>query len=131
MIMKFKKKFNLMKCYTVYGSDLEHDLKREDEHGALGRIYRSLATADRPQDRHVDRNLAQEEAKQLYDAGEGHFGTDEGEFVRILVSRNFAQLKATFDEYHTLAGKTIEQAIKNELSGHLEEALCAIGTFDN
>lgn len=57
----------------------------------------------------------------------GHWGTEEGIFVRVLVSRSFAQLRATFDAYQRLTGKDIEDAIKGETEGDLEEALVAIG----
>jgi len=109
----------------LYGSDLEDDLKGEED-GPLGRVFRSIATADRPTGPAVDMALAQKEAQELYDAGEGKFGTEENELVRVLVSRSFAQLKATFDQYQKLAGKNMEDAIKGETEGHLEDALIAI-----
>ena len=59
-------------------------------------------------------------------AGEGKFGTDESEFVRILCSRSFPQLCATFDIYMKISGKDIEKAIKSEMSGDLEKACLAI-----
>ena len=39
------------------------------------------------------------EARELYQAGEQKWGTDESKFNLILCVRSFAQLKATFDEY--------------------------------
>jgi hypothetical protein len=62
-------------------------------------------------------------------AGEKKRGTDESEFVRILCSRSFRQLNATFDEYSKISKNDIEKAIKNEMSGDLERACLAIGTF--
>lgn len=110
----------------TYGADLEKEIKNEED-GPLGRIFRSLASADRPSGRNVDGAMAQEEAKQLYDAGEGkNLGTDEVEFVRILCSRSFAQLRATFQEYEKLSSTDIEKSLKKELSGDLEDALLAI-----
>lgn len=60
-------------------------------------------------------------------AGQGKVGTDEIEFVRILCSRSFSQLRATFDEYYKLCQTDIEKAIKKEMSGDLEKACLAIG----
>ena len=61
-----------------------------------------------------------------FKAGEGKFGTDESEFVKILASRSFNQLRATFEEYSTLCGKDIEESIKSEMSGSLESAFKAV-----
>ena len=45
--------------------DLEKDIKSEED-GPLGRIFRSLASGDRPWTFNADESLAQEEAKQLF-----------------------------------------------------------------
>ena len=58
---------------------------------------------------------------------EGKLGTDESEFVRILASRGFLQLRATFEAYNRIADKDIVSSIKSETSGVLEDALVAIG----
>lgn len=47
----------------------------------------------------VDIAKARDEANKLYQAGEKKWGTDESIFNMILAVRNFAQLRATFDEY--------------------------------
>jgi hypothetical protein len=60
-------------------------------------------------------------------AGVGKVGTDESAFIRILCSRSFPQLNATFNAYHQLSGKDIENSVKGELSGDLETACLAIG----
>ena len=87
-----------------------------------------MATANRPNNGAVDGALAQNEAKALYDAGVGKtFGTNEDEFVRILVSRSFAQLRATFDIYQKTYGKDFQSSVISETSGDLEKALVAIG----
>ena len=53
-------------------------------------------------------------------------GTDELEFIRILCSRNFRQLNATFEAYLIICGTDIEAAIKKEMSGKFERCLLAI-----
>lgn len=110
---------------NLFDRDFEDDIKGEAE-GPLERVYRSIAAGNRPSGSDVDTALAEAEAKELYDAGEGQFGTDDSVFVRILVSRSFAQLKATFDAYQRMFNKDIIDSIKAEAKGNFEDALLAI-----
>jgi len=61
-------------------------------------------------------------------AGEGQLGTDESTFNMVLCVRSAAQLRATFDEYKQLADRDIEDAIKSETSGMLQDGYLAVGT---
>jgi hypothetical protein len=54
-------------------------------------------------------------------------GTDEVQFNRIFASESFAHLNLVFEEYRKLAGKDIEHAIKNEMTGDVERAFLCIG----
>ncbi|KAK3604066.1 hypothetical protein CHS0354_004729 [Potamilus streckersoni] len=47
-------------------------------------------------------------------------------FNVILVSRSYAQLRATFQEYAKLANKDIDDTIKSEMSGDLKDSMLAI-----
>jgi hypothetical protein len=67
--------------------------------------------------------------KNRFKAGEGKLGTDESELIRILASRSFPQLRATFEAYNRIADKDIASSIKSETRGNLEDALVAIGLF--
>ncbi|CAF1014249.1 unnamed protein product [Brachionus calyciflorus] len=117
---------NLRNTYnSIYERNLEKDIESECK-GYLGRLLRSLASAGRSDNYRVDLSLAKKEAQELYDAGEGKFGTDESEFIRILCSRSFPQLNATFEEYKKVSGNDIEKAIKKEMSGDMEKACLAI-----
>jgi hypothetical protein len=62
----------------------------------------------------------------LEKAGLGQMGTDESEFVRILCSRSFLQLKETFKEYEKISGITIIETINSEMSGDLKRACLAV-----
>jgi annexin A7/11 len=109
----------------LYDRNLEEDLSSE-QNGYLGRIFRSIATGNRPESSGYDEELAKSEAQELYDAGKGKFGTDESKFIQILCSRSFQQLAATFAAYEQYSKETIEKSIKSEMSGDLEKACLAI-----
>ncbi len=47
----------------------------------------------------IDRALAQREAQELHDGGEGQWGTDESAFLKVMSIRNIYQTRATFEEY--------------------------------
>lgn len=56
-------------------------------------------------------------------------GTDESVFNKILSSRSYNQLLATFETYRSLYGKDIYDSIKSETSGYLKEGCLAIGQY--
>lgn len=70
----------------------------------------------------MDKDLAGQDAKDLYDAGEGRWGTEELAFNEVLAKRSHKQLRATFQAYQMLIGKDIEEAIEAETSGDLQKA---------
>lgn len=110
----------------MFNNDLEKDIASE-ESSELGRVLRSIASHGRPESRGVDSALATAEATELYEAGQKKFfGTDESVFIRILCSRSFSQLNATFLEYGRLAKTDIEKAVKDEMGGDLEYACLTI-----
>ena len=64
--------------------------------------------------------------QELYQAGEKKIGTDESKFNQILCSQSYEQLRAVFQEYKTLSKKGLDQVIKSEMSGDLENGMLAI-----
>ncbi|XP_042370593.1 annexin A5-like, partial [Plectropomus leopardus] len=62
----------------------------------------------------------------LYAAGEGKFGTDEEKFITILGNRSAEHLREVFDAYKKLSGSDIEDSIKGETTGNLEDLLVAV-----
>ena len=79
----------------------------------------------------MDRNKAKQDAKDLYQAGEKKWGTDESKFNQILVSRSYPQLRATFEEYKNLSKKDMEEVLKSEMSGDLLRGMLTVGKLIN
>lgn len=65
----------------------------------------------------------------IFNLGEGKFGTDEEVFNKVFAHESIPQLRLIFEEYKNIGGRTIEQAIKKELSGELKDAILAIGNL--
>ncbi|XP_071756343.1 annexin A5a [Centroberyx gerrardi] len=74
----------------------------------------------------VDEGKIEKDAKDLYAAGEGKFGTDEEKFITILGNRSTEHLRKVFDAYKKLSGSDIEDSIKSETTGNLENLLLAV-----
>ncbi|XP_074089186.1 annexin A8 [Macrotis lagotis] len=117
----------IMKAYEEeYGSSLEDDIK-SDTSGYLERILVCLLQGNRDDiSGFVDPGLALQDAQDLYAAGEKIRGTDEMKFITILCTRSATHLLKVFDEYQKIANKSIEDSIKSETHGSLEEAMLTI-----
>ncbi|KAM3928651.1 annexin A13 [Leptodactylus fuscus] len=117
---------NIKESYKrIFDRDLEADVK-SDTSGYFRKILISLLQANRDEGLEINEQRAGEDAKRLYEAGEGRWGSDESEFNVILATRNYMQLRATFKAYEILHGKNIEDVIKSETSGDLKKAYLTI-----
>jgi len=113
------------KAYAaMYDRDLEKDLKSETR-GDFENLLVSLIQGKRSED-DVDDDKAKKEAAELKEAGADKWGTDEAEFNRILCTRSFPQLRATFKAYTKLTGKTMADAVKSEMSGDLKDGFLTL-----
>ncbi|XP_006000866.1 annexin A13 [Latimeria chalumnae] len=108
-----------------FEKDLESDVK-SDTSGSVRCILVALLQANRDEGLEINEDLAGYDAKELYDAGTGRWGTDELAFNSVLAKRNYMQLRATFKAYEILHGKDIEEVIKSETSGDLQAAYLTI-----
>lgn len=107
------------------GRNLEEDLMSETS-GNFKRLLVSQCNANRDESQNVDAAKAQQDAKEIYEAGAGQWGTDEAAFNAVLCSRNAAQLRATFASYKSQFGKDIEEVLESETSGTLKDGYLAI-----
>ena len=118
--------FNFLYSISEFNRDLEKDIIG-DTSGHFKRLLVSLVQANRSDSTDVDRNKAKQDAKDLYQAGEKKWGTDESKFNQILVSRSYPQLRATFEEYKNLSKKDMEEVLKSEMSGDLLRGMLTVG----
>ncbi|XP_043462451.1 annexin B10 [Leptopilina heterotoma] len=94
--------------------------------GDFRRLLTLIVTGVRNAQTEVHPERARETAEMLYNAGEGKLGTDEEIFNKILAHECFGQLKLIFEAYKDVSGRTIEQALNDEISGELKDAMLAI-----
>ncbi|CAM9708689.1 unnamed protein product [Lampetra planeri] len=114
-----------MSYNEIFDRDLESDLSSETS-GDLKNLLVALVQGDRDSGFDIDEDQAEEDARELHEAGEGKWGTDEFVFNAVLAKRNYMQLRATFCAYEILHGSDIEEVIKSEVSGILQEAYLTI-----
>jgi len=118
--------FQLKHAYQqLYNRDLEHDLTSETS-GYFKRLLVSMCAGGRDESNQTDALRANQDARNLYRAGEQRLGTDEAQFSAIIAAQNFGQLRLVFDEYQKVTNHSIEQAIHNEFSGDIKDGLLAI-----
>ncbi|NP_001098294.1 annexin A4 [Oryzias latipes] len=108
-----------------YGKTLE-DAVCGDTSGMFQRVLVSLLTAGRDESDKVDEAQAVKDAKDIFEAGEARWGTDEVKFLTVLCVRNRNHLLRVFDEYKKISKRDIEDSIKREMSGSLEDVFLAI-----
>uniref|UniRef100_A0A8C7Y7M6 Annexin n=1 Tax=Oryzias sinensis TaxID=183150 RepID=A0A8C7Y7M6_9TELE len=90
------------------------------------RYHIAVLKAGRDESDKVDEALAVKDAKDIFEAGEARWGTDEVKFLTVLCVRNRNHLLRVFDEYKKISKRDIEDSIKREMSGSLEDVFLAI-----
>ncbi|XP_063784754.1 annexin A6 isoform X2 [Pseudophryne corroboree] len=116
----------LVQAYKdAYGRDLETDVIK-DTSGHFKKMLIVLLQGTREEDDVVSDELVEQDARDLYEAGEQKWGTDEAQFIYVLGSRSMSHLQLVFDEYEKIAGKKLEESIKGELSGDFEKLMLSV-----
>uniref|UniRef100_A0A8D3DVC1 Annexin n=1 Tax=Scophthalmus maximus TaxID=52904 RepID=A0A8D3DVC1_SCOMX len=114
----------IIKVYkTEFGGKLEKDICG-DTSGHYQKLLVILLQGNREEE--VDEGKIENDAEDLYAAGEGKFGTDEEKFIAILGNRSAEHLRKVFAAYKKLCGSDIEDSIRGETAGNLENLLLAV-----
>ncbi|KAM6923803.1 annexin A5a [Xenentodon cancila] len=114
----------IIKVYKKeFGGKLEKDIS-----GDTGGHYRKLLVIllQGSREEGVDEENIEKDAKELYDAGKGKVGTDEEKLIMILGNRSAEHLQKVFDAYKKLSDSDIEDSLKSETTGNLENLLLAV-----
>ncbi|XP_033949048.1 annexin A5a isoform X1 [Pseudochaenichthys georgianus] len=115
---------NIVKAYkNDFNGKLEKDII-SDTSGHYQRLLVVLLQGSR-EDGLGEENI-DKDAKALFDAGEGKFGTDEEAFITILGNRTVEHLRKVFDAYKKLYGAELEDSIERETTGSFENLLLAV-----
>ncbi|XP_048835680.1 annexin A1a [Brienomyrus brachyistius] len=109
----------------VYKKELEDDIK-SDTSGDFRTALLALCKAARSEGPTVNEDLADKDARAMYEAGEKRKGTDCSVFIDILTSRSAPQLRKTFERYTKYSKSDVAKAIDLELKGDIEACLIAI-----
>ncbi|XP_062443017.1 annexin A6 isoform X2 [Rhea pennata] len=109
----------------AYERDLEADIVG-DTSGHFKKMLVVLLQGTREEDDVVSEDLVEQDARDLLEAGELKWGTDEAQFIYILGRRSKQHLRLVFDEYLKISGKPIERSIRGELSGDFEKLMLAV-----
>ncbi|XP_061901676.1 annexin A6 isoform X2 [Entelurus aequoreus] len=109
----------------AYGRNMEEDVIA-DTSGHFKKMLVVLLQGTRDESGVVNADLVEQDALDLYAAGEEKWGTDEAKFITILGNRSVTHLHMVFDAYEKNTETSIEDSIKNELSGDFERLMLAV-----
>ncbi|CAL8091817.1 unnamed protein product [Calicophoron daubneyi] len=107
------------------GASLEEDIAN-DTSGSFKHVMISLLQGNRSESAVVNKEEALKDAEDLMRAGVQEIGTDESVFNRILCTKSPRQVRAVMKQYLRIAGHSLEDALKEEMSGETLRAFLAI-----
>nr|XP_056704282.1 annexin A1 [Euleptes europaea] len=109
----------------VYKRDLAKDIV-SDTSGDFQKALLALLKADRDENPHVNDELADNDARALYEAGERRKGTSVDVFIDILTTRSYPCLRRVFQKYTNYSKHDMNKVLDLELKGDIENCLTAI-----
>ena len=109
----------LIERYQVlYKANLEEEVASETS-GDVKRLLISTLQCNRGENQNLDINALNQDLQELYEAGEGQWGTDESAFNKIFSIRSPAELRYLNNKYAEVAGKSLFSVIDSEFGGDL------------
>ena len=114
-----------LKYKEKYEKDLEHVIEKETK-GNFKKLLVALLQGGRSRNMRPDINDCQLKAKQLYEAGEGKWGTGSNVFNQIFSLSSKYELCYICKEYYKLYGHSVIDAINNNFKGDLKKLLNSI-----
>ncbi|OXB81724.1 UNVERIFIED_CONTAM: hypothetical protein H355_010285 [Colinus virginianus] len=112
-----------------YKEVLKRDLIQDiisDTSGDFQKALVTLAKGDRSEDPYVNDDLADNDARALYEAGEKRKGTDINVFITILTTRSYPHLRRVFQKYAKYSKHDMNKVLDLELKGDIENCLTAL-----
>nr|XP_003216524.1 PREDICTED: annexin A1 [Anolis carolinensis] len=109
----------------IFKRDLAKDIA-SDTSGDFQKACLALAKGDRDENPHVNQELADNDARALYEAGERRKGTDINCFISILTTRSPNHLRSVFQKYSKYSKHDMNKVLDLELKGDIENCLTAI-----
>jgi annexin A7/11 len=107
----------------LFGIQLEDHIVDECS-GDLKRLLVSLLQCNRSSnDKILNQMKCESDLAELYDAGEGTWGTDESSFNKIFTNRSPDELRFINTKYSECTGKTLREVIDDEFGGDMKDLL--------
>ncbi|XP_043916771.1 annexin A1-like [Protopterus annectens] len=113
----------------AYCEELKRDLDKDitsDTSGDFRKALLALAKGERCEDARVNVDMADDDARELYEAGEKRKGANAEVFVKVLSSRSFPQLHKVFECYSKYSKHDVNEVLDLELKGDIEKCLTAL-----
>lgn len=113
----------------VYREELKRDLAKDitsDTSGDYQKALLSLIKGDRAEDFSLSEDLADSDARALYEAGERRKGTDVNVFNTILTTRSYSHLRRVFQKYAKYSKHDMNKVLDLEMKGDIEKCFTTI-----
>ncbi|KAE8617325.1 hypothetical protein XENTR_v10009035 [Xenopus tropicalis] len=118
-----KELLNIQNAYReLFKTELEKDIV-SDTSGDFRKLMVALAKGKRQEECNVvDYEKIDQDARELYEAGVKRKGTDVNKWISIMTERSIPHLQKVFERYKSYSPYDMEESIKKEVKGDLENA---------